>query len=184
VPTIAFKHPSSFPPGTAFQYCNTNYALLGLIAENRDHGKPLARILQDRLFGPLGMKDTALPAATPNTLPEPYSHGYLYGSSAFALVDQPYPPDVQVAARAGTLKPNDETGQNPSYAAAAGGVVSTSSRVCRHSSAAGCSTSTISAGGSTAYGPRIRASPRASSTSTADTFRTELALFPQASTTS
>jgi D-alanyl-D-alanine carboxypeptidase len=124
---IAFAHPSSFPPGTAFQYCNTNYALLGLIAENRDHGKPLARILQDRLFGPLGMKDTALPAATSNTLPEPYSHGYLYGSSAFALVDQPYPPDVQAAARAGTLKPNDDTGQNSSYAAAAGGVVSTAS---------------------------------------------------------
>jgi len=123
--SIAFKHPSSFPPGTAFQYCNTNYALLGLIAENRDHGKPLARILQDRLFGPLGMKDTALPAATSNTLPEPYSRGYLYGSSAFALVDEPYPPDVQAAARAGTLKPNDDTGQNPSYAAAAGGVLST-----------------------------------------------------------
>jgi len=99
--------------------------LLGLIAENRDHGKPLARILQDRLFGPLGMKDTVLPARTSNTLPEPYSHGYLYGSSSFALVDQPYPPDIQSAARAGTLEPSDDTGQNPSYASAAGGVIST-----------------------------------------------------------
>ena len=122
---VAFKHPPSFPPGTAYQYCNTNYVLLGLIAENREHAKPLATILQDRFFGPLGMKDTALPAGTSNTLPEPYSHGYLYGSSSFALVDQPYPPDVQVAARAGTLEPNDVTGQNPSYASAAGGVVST-----------------------------------------------------------
>jgi D-alanyl-D-alanine carboxypeptidase len=168
--TIAFKHPSSFPPGTAFQYCNTNYALLGLIAENLDHGKPLARILQDRLFRPLGMKDTALPAATSNTLPEPYSHGYLYGSSAFALVDQPYPPDVQAAARGGTLKPNDDTGQNPSYAAAAGGVVSTANDLVTWTQAlvgGRLFTSTISAGGSTAYGPRIRASPRASSTGTA-----------------
>jgi D-alanyl-D-alanine carboxypeptidase len=122
---IAFKHPPYFPPGTAYQYCNTNYALLGLIAENREHGKPLATILQDRLFGPLGMKDTALPARTSSTLPEPYSHGYLYGSSSFALVDQPYPPDIQAAARAGTLEPNDDTGQNPSYASAAGGVIST-----------------------------------------------------------
>ena len=122
---IAFKHPPYFPPGTAYQYCNTNYTLLGLIAENRDHGKPLASILQDRLFGPLGMKDTALPAGTSDTLPEPYSHGYLYGGPAFALVDQPYPPDVQAAARAGTLEPNDDTNQNPSYASAAGGVVST-----------------------------------------------------------
>ncbi len=123
--TIAFKQPPYFPPGTAFHYSNTNYALLGLIAEEREHGKPLARILQDRLFGPLGMNDTALPANTSNTLPDPYSHGYMYGSSSFALVDEDYPPDIQAAARAGTLKPNDYTSQNPSYASAAGGVLST-----------------------------------------------------------
>ncbi len=122
---IAFKHPPSFPPGTAYQYCNTNYALLGLIAEKCEHGKPLARIFQDRLFGPLGMKDTALPASTSNTLPAPYSHGYMYGSSSFALVDQQYPADIQAAAKAGTFKPNDYTTQNPSYASAAGGVIST-----------------------------------------------------------
>jgi D-alanyl-D-alanine carboxypeptidase len=123
--TIAFKRPPYFPPGTAYHYSNTNYALLGLIAEEREHGKPLARVLQDRLFEPLGMNDTALPASTSNTLPDPYSHGYMYGSSFFALVDQDYPPDVQAAARAGTLKPNDYTSQNPSYASAAGGVLST-----------------------------------------------------------
>jgi D-alanyl-D-alanine carboxypeptidase len=122
---IAFKHPPYFPPRTAFHYDNTNYALLGLIAEEREHGKPLARILQDRLFGPLGMNDTALPASTSNTLPDPYSHGYMYGGSSFALVDQDYPPDIQAAARAGTLKPTDYTNQNPSYASAAGGVIST-----------------------------------------------------------
>jgi D-alanyl-D-alanine carboxypeptidase len=71
------------------------------------------------------MKDTALPASTSNTLPDPYSHGYMYGSSSFALVDQEYPLDVQAAARAGTLEPNDDTRQNPSYASAAGGVIST-----------------------------------------------------------
>jgi D-alanyl-D-alanine carboxypeptidase len=123
--TIAFKHPPYFPPGTAYHYSNTNYALLGLIAEEREHEKPLAKVLQDRLFGPLGMNDTALPASTSNTLPDPYSHGYMYGSSFFALVDQQYPPDIQAAARAGTLKPNDYTSQNPSYASAAGGVIST-----------------------------------------------------------
>jgi D-alanyl-D-alanine carboxypeptidase len=126
---IAFKQPPYFPPGTAFHYDNTNYALLGLIAEEREHGKPLARILQDRLFGPLGMNDTALPDSTSNTLPDPYSHGYMYGGSSFALVDQDYPPDIQAAARAGTLKPNDYTNQNPSYASAAGGVISTAKDV-------------------------------------------------------
>ena len=122
---IAFKQPPYFPPGTAFHYDNTNYALLGLIAEEREHGKPLASILRDRLFAPLGMNDTALPASTSNTIPDPYSHGYMYGSSSYALVDQDYPPDIQAAARAGTLKPNDYTSQNPSYASAAGGVIST-----------------------------------------------------------
>ena len=123
---IAFAHPPNFPPGTAYEYCNTNYALLGLIAERVD-GRPLAQAMQDRLFGPLGMHDTLLPARTANTIPAPYSHGYLYGSSSFVLTDTPYPPDIQAAARAGTLRPTDYTDVNHSWADAAGGVISTSS---------------------------------------------------------
>jgi D-alanyl-D-alanine carboxypeptidase len=115
---IAFTHPPYFPSGTGYHYSNTNYALLGLIAEKID-GKPLASCLQDRLFGPLGLKDTLLPAITSNTLPEPYSHGYLYGGCSFRnLTDKPYPPDIQAAAKAGTLKPDDCTDQNSSYASA------------------------------------------------------------------
>jgi D-alanyl-D-alanine carboxypeptidase len=121
---IAFGTKSLFAPGTEFNYCNTNYVLLGLIAEQVD-GAPLAQVFQDRLFRPLGMKNTLLPASTSNTIPEPYSHGYMYGSSSYAMLDGPYPADLQAAARAGTLKPNDYTEQNPSYAAAAGGVIST-----------------------------------------------------------
>ena len=41
------------------------------------------------------------------------------------MTDAPYPAELQAAARAGTLKPNDYTNQNPSYATAAGGVIST-----------------------------------------------------------
>jgi D-alanyl-D-alanine carboxypeptidase len=122
---IAFAHPPNFLPGKEYEYNNTNYALLGLVAEKLD-GKPLANCFQDRLFGPLGMKDTLLPASTSNTLPDPYSHGYLYGSSSVALVGEPpYSPEVQAAARAGTLPPKDYTGVNHSNAAAAGGVIST-----------------------------------------------------------
>jgi D-alanyl-D-alanine carboxypeptidase len=121
---IAFKHPPLFPPGQAYDYCNTNYALLGLIIE-RIEAKPLASIFQARLFGPLGMKETLLPANTSNTLPKPYARGYLYGSSSYALADMPYPADIRAAAKTGTLKPNDDTDQNPSYASAAGGVIST-----------------------------------------------------------
>ncbi|MBV9877339.1 MAG: beta-lactamase family protein [Verrucomicrobia bacterium] len=122
---IAFAHPPNFAPGTKYEYNNTNYALLGLVVEKVD-GKPLAKAMQDRLFGPLGMQNTLLPAGTVNTLPEPYSHGYLYGSSSVALVGEPpYSPEVQSAARAGTLLPKDYTGVNHSNAAAAGGVIST-----------------------------------------------------------
>jgi D-alanyl-D-alanine carboxypeptidase len=121
---IAFKHPPLFPPGQAYDYCNTNYALLGLIAEKIEH-KPLASVFQARLFGPLGMRQTLLPADTSSTLPEPSSHGYLYGGSSYALADMPYPAELRAAAKAGTLKPSDDTNQNPSYAAAAGGVIST-----------------------------------------------------------
>jgi len=122
---IAFTHPPYFPPGTDFHYSNTNYALLGLIAEKIE-GKPLASCFQGRLFGPLGLKDTMLPATGSNTIPDPYSHGYLYGGCSFRnLTDKPYPPDIQAAVRAGTLKPDDCTGQNSSYASAAGGAIST-----------------------------------------------------------
>jgi D-alanyl-D-alanine carboxypeptidase len=118
------ERPPGFAPGAEYEYSNTNYYLLGLPAEKID-GKPLSAVFQDRLFGPLGMRNTALPSSTSKALPEPYAHGYLYGSTSYALVDAPYPKDLQAAARAGTLKPNDDTWQNPSAYFAAGGVIST-----------------------------------------------------------
>jgi D-alanyl-D-alanine carboxypeptidase len=121
---IANKHQPGFAPGEKFEYCNTNYLLLGLIAEKAE-AKPLAVIFKERLFTPLDMKQTLLPAAPVNTMPEPYSHGYLYGSSSYALADEPYPAEMQAKIKAGILKPNDDTDQNPSYARAAGGAIST-----------------------------------------------------------
>jgi D-alanyl-D-alanine carboxypeptidase len=121
---IAFRHPPEFAPGTSYDYSNTNYALLGLIAEKVD-GRPLAQQFQDRLFGPLGLRQTSLPAVDDTAIPAPFSHGYMYGGSAYAMVDQPYPADLVAAARAGTLAPIDYTNQNPSYATAAGGAIST-----------------------------------------------------------
>ena len=121
---IGFRHPPEFPPGTDYDYSNTNYALLGLVAEKVD-GKPLAQVFQDRLYGPLGLEQSVLPASTDTSIPDPYSHGYMYGGSAFAMVDTPYPPDVQAAAKAGTLQPIDYTNQNSSYATGAGGAIST-----------------------------------------------------------
>lgn len=121
---IAFRHPPQFPPGAAYEYSNTNYALLGLVAE-KVGGRSLAEQLQTRLFGPLGLQQTSLPAPADTSIPAPYSHGYMYGGSVYALADEPYPAEMQAAAKDGTLRPIDYTDQNSSYATAAGGAIST-----------------------------------------------------------
>jgi D-alanyl-D-alanine carboxypeptidase len=54
---LAFRRPPYFAPGAGFHYSNTNTVLLGLIAEKLEGGKPLARILEDRLFKPLDYTD-------------------------------------------------------------------------------------------------------------------------------
>jgi D-alanyl-D-alanine carboxypeptidase len=124
---IAFAHKPNFPPGTTFEYSNTNYALLSLIIEKAG-GKPLAQAMHERLFEPLHLQQTQLPASTVNTLPDPYSHGYLYGSASVAMVGTPpYSPQIKAAALAGTLLPRDYTNVNHSFAAGAGGVISTAS---------------------------------------------------------
>ena len=122
---IAFAHPPNFSPGAEYEYNNTNYVLLGLIVEKAGH-TTLAQAMQDRLFGPLGLRHTELPPSSVNAIPAPYSHGYLYGSASVAFVGEPpYSGATKAAARAGTLKPTDFTRLNHSFAWAAGGAIST-----------------------------------------------------------
>jgi CubicO group peptidase (beta-lactamase class C family) len=47
-----------FEPGSRWAYSNSNYVLLGLIAE-RVSGKPLATLFRDRLLAPAGLTHTA-----------------------------------------------------------------------------------------------------------------------------
>lgn len=54
---LEFKPPLTGIPGTHFTYCNTNYALLGLIIE-KVSGKSYAEFLQHNFFSPLKMNDT------------------------------------------------------------------------------------------------------------------------------
>ena len=54
---IQFKPPANSQAGTRFEYCNTNYALLGLIIEKAS-GKSYADFLQQIFFTPLHMNDT------------------------------------------------------------------------------------------------------------------------------
>lgn len=49
--------PFVFAPGTAWAYSNTNYTILGLIAEKAT-STPWADLVASRFFGPLGLHDT------------------------------------------------------------------------------------------------------------------------------
>ncbi|MDQ2720975.1 MAG: beta-lactamase family protein [Bacteroidota bacterium] len=54
---IKYKPPMAGIPGTHFTYCNTNYALLGLIIEKAS-GQSYADFLKQYIFKPLQMDDT------------------------------------------------------------------------------------------------------------------------------
>lgn len=54
---IKYKPPMEGSPGTHFSYCNTNYAILGLIIEKAS-GQPYEDVLQKYFFTPLQMDDT------------------------------------------------------------------------------------------------------------------------------
>ncbi|WP_078911546.1 serine hydrolase domain-containing protein [Streptomyces sp. NRRL WC-3742] len=98
----AFKHPANFPPGTQYEYSNTNAVLLGVLVEKLT-GKSLTDVLGQQVFGPVGMTKTNLP--TDAAFPTPHAHGY---------TNQTLNGDVQ-----------DSTDWNPSWGWAAGAAIST-----------------------------------------------------------
>ena len=91
-----------FVPGQGWKYSNTNYILLGLIAEAQVPGKTYEELLEEKILIPLGLTHTIAPTGT--DLPEPYAHGYYY------FKDQGW---------------HDVTETHPSLAWAAGGLIST-----------------------------------------------------------
>jgi D-alanyl-D-alanine carboxypeptidase len=127
---IAFARPPLFPPGAAFSYSNTNTVLLGLLIEQLT-GNPVEREVQARLFAPLGLRDTLLPARTSSALPAPFARGYMYGTNLETIASEVLPEAQQAAARAGTLQPRDATDGNPSWAWTAGSGISTAGDLAR-----------------------------------------------------
>jgi D-alanyl-D-alanine carboxypeptidase len=99
---FAFAQPNEFPPGEGFQYCNTNTILLGLVVE-KVSGQPLHDYIRDHILTPLGMSHTSFP--TTNAFPEPHAQGYT----------------MQTA----DGKETTATDWNPSWAWAAGAMIST-----------------------------------------------------------
>ena len=98
---VAFRHPLLFPPGTKFDYCNTNTVLLGLVVE-KVSGQSLASFIEQNILKPEGLTHTVFPAGA--EIPSPHSHGY------FKM------PDGKIV---------DATNWNPSWGWASGNMIST-----------------------------------------------------------
>jgi D-alanyl-D-alanine carboxypeptidase len=61
---LAAAHPPEFAPGTTWAYSNTNYVLLGMIAEVVE-GAPIQTLIRNRLLQPLGLEHTFLDGSEP-----------------------------------------------------------------------------------------------------------------------
>ncbi|MFD9307775.1 serine hydrolase domain-containing protein [Streptomyces sp. NPDC060048] len=97
----SFKHPVQFEPGAEFDYSNTNLILLGLVIE-KVTGRPLHEVIKQDVLEPAGLRSTIFPTSA--ALLDPYAHGY---------TDQ-----------TASGKTEDATDWNPSWAWAAGEMVS------------------------------------------------------------
>jgi D-alanyl-D-alanine carboxypeptidase len=92
----------AFAPGSRYRYSNTDNFVVALMSEAAAH-RGYAALLDSKVFAPLHLKSTSLPAAP--ALPGPYLHGY--------ELDPPKPPeDVSTLVSA-------------AYSWASGGMIST-----------------------------------------------------------
>jgi D-alanyl-D-alanine carboxypeptidase len=109
---LSFIGPPDFPPGASWNYSNTNYTLLGMIAR-KAAGTSLSAALRARLLDPLGLTSTFL--VPEENIPGTLAHGWfdLDGNGSYD--------DLSVI---------DRTSQ-ASAAWAAGGMVSTAADVAR-----------------------------------------------------
>lgn len=107
--TYAFAHPPNFPPGSEWEYSNTNTVLLGLVIE-KVTGQQLEDHLRQRVYAPLELGRTSFP--TDDAMPESFAHGYTAYTKSGAATATP---------SGGTV---DATHWNPSWAWAAGAMIS------------------------------------------------------------
>jgi D-alanyl-D-alanine carboxypeptidase len=102
---LAAAEPPLFEPGTSWSYSNTNYIVLGLLIKRvtgRAYGDEVAR----RILRPLALRHTEVPGTNP-LIARPHAHGYL------------------PVLRDGQVEQVDITAFNPSWAWAAGEMIST-----------------------------------------------------------
>ncbi|WP_244320870.1 serine hydrolase domain-containing protein [Streptomyces melanosporofaciens] len=102
----ALTHRPYFAPGVKWRYSNTNYVLLGMVVQQVT-GRSYADEARREVLGPLRLHGTSFPG-TRTTLPAPHGRAYTRDSGA-----------------RGDGARRDVTDLNPSYAGAAGELVST-----------------------------------------------------------
>ncbi|WP_234428723.1 serine hydrolase, partial [Streptomyces sp. AV19] len=103
---IALQHKAEFAPGTKWAYSNTNYVLAGLIVQ-KVTGHALGAELDRRIIQRIGLRHTYFPAPGDKTIREPHPKGYYRDSAGAPMADA--------------------TEWDPSWAWAAGQMISTNS---------------------------------------------------------
>jgi D-alanyl-D-alanine carboxypeptidase len=98
---IGFSSPPLFPPGTPFDYSNTNTALLGLVVEKAS-GRPLDDYIAEHITGPGALDHTSVGDTA--AFPSPHARGYTRTSDGSTV---------------------DATDWNPSWGYGAGNMIST-----------------------------------------------------------
>ena len=98
---VAFRQPPRFDPGTAFDYCNSNTVLLGVMTEQVT-GQPLRDYIHENILKTERLTHTSFPVGA--EFPEPHPHGYWRT------------PEGEIV---------DTTGWNTSWGGAAGQMIST-----------------------------------------------------------
>lgn len=78
-----------FPPGTSFQYCCTNYVLLGLITE-KISGMSLPDFMAENIFKPLNMNDTVLYDWSLDNYVPNRAYGSEFDGTKYKIKDQYY----------------------------------------------------------------------------------------------
>lgn len=78
---IGLSRPADFAPGTSIAYSNTNYVVLGLLAQ-RVTGAPLHELVEERVLERADLDETYVPRVGENGLRDRHVRGYHAGPAA------------------------------------------------------------------------------------------------------
>ncbi|WP_432543006.1 serine hydrolase domain-containing protein [Kineococcus sp. SYSU DK002] len=113
---LAMTQAPTFAPGTSWNYSNTNYVLAGMVIEQVT-GNTWEHEVRERIVRPLGLRHTTLPGSS-SEIRGPHAIGYERFPGEGATPEDP---------RYGEAI--DATELNPSWAGAAGAIISTTDDV-------------------------------------------------------